>query len=87
MKTYIYIAYTAEQDMSNTFLKKQRIKDYCPGYYADVMRVSSDDNILTALSTIGGLKSANVFSSKKQAGEAAAFWNECYRRNGTYLFA
>ena len=87
MKSYIYIAYSAEQDKNRTTFTEQKNNEYCPGYYADVLRVSSDSNILSVLSSIGGLKSANTFPSKKQAEEVAELWNECYKRNGTYLFA
>ena len=87
MKSYIYIAYSAEQDNNRTTFTEQKNNEYCPGYYADVLRVSSDNNILSVLSSIGGLKSANAFPSKKQAEEVAELWNECYKRNGTYLFA
>lgn len=87
MKNYIYIAYTAEQDKNSTTFLERKNKEYCPGCYADVLRISSDDNILSALSAIGGLKAANAFFSKKQAEETAAFWNECYKKNGTFLFA
>lgn len=86
MKSYIYIAYTAEQDKNETTFTARKADEYRPGHYADVLRVSSDENILSALSAIGGLKAANAFPSKKQAEETAAFWNECYKRNGTYLF-
>lgn len=86
MKSYIYIAYTAEQDKNETTFTARKADEYRPGHYADVLRVSSDENILSALSAIGGLKSANAFPRRKQAEETAAFWNECYKRNGTYLF-
>lgn len=86
MKNYIYIAYTAEQDKNRTTFSERKNNEYRPGYYADVLRISSNDNILSALSAIGGLKAANAFPSKKQAEETAAFWNDCYKRNGTSLF-
>ncbi len=86
MKSYIYIAYTAEQDKNETTFTARKVDEYRPGHYADVLRVSPDENILSALSAIGGLKSANAFPRRKQAEETAAFWNECYKRNGTYLF-
>lgn len=87
MRSYVYIAYTTEQDKNRTTFLERKNKEYCPGYYADVLRISSDDNIFSALSAIGGLKAANAFPSKKQAEETAAFWNECYKKNGTFLFA
>lgn len=86
MKSYIYIAYTAEQDKNETTFTARKAGEYLPAYYADVLRVSTDENILSALSAIGGLKAANAFPSKKQAEETTAFWNECYKRNGTYFF-
>ena len=86
MRSYVYIAYTAEQDKNETTFTERKAPEYCPGRYAAVLRVSSDSNIFSALSAIGGLKAANAFLSKKQAEETAAFWNDCYKRNGTYLF-
>lgn len=87
MRSYVYIAYTAEQDKNSTTFLERKNSEYCPGYYADVLRIDSNSNIFSALSAIGGLKAANAFPSKKQAEETAAFWNECYKRNGTFLFA
>lgn len=87
MRSYVYIAYTAEQDKNRMTFSERKNNEYCPGYYADVLRISLDDNIFSALSAIGGLKAANAFPSKKQAEETAAFWNECYKKNGTFLFA
>lgn len=87
MKTYIYVAYTAEQDKNETVFVNHKLPEYRPGYYAAVIRVSSDDNILTTLSAVGGLKSANAYTSKKRAEEVAELWNECYKRNGTYLYS
>lgn len=87
MRSYVYIAYTAEQDKNGTTFLERKNNEYCPGYYSGVLRISSDDNIFSALSAIGGLKAANAFPSKKQAEETAAFWNECYKKNGTFLFA
>ena len=72
---------------------------YATGYDdlpRDIFPVENDSDSYTdyfehdrfsALSAIGGLKAANAFPSKKQAEETAAFWNDCYKRNGTYLFA
>lgn len=87
MRSYVYIAYTAEQDKNRMTFSERKNSEYCPGYYADVLRIESNSNIFSALSAIGGLKAANAFPSKKQAEETAAFWNDCYKRNGTYLFA
>ena len=55
-------------------------------YFADVMCVSDLDNLAARLECIGGLLSANICSTKKQAREIADAWNEGYKKNGTYLF-
>lgn len=52
-------------------------------YYSFVERVSHNDNILSRLGHIGGIKYANLCSSKKEAEELTAFWNDCFEKNGT----
>lgn len=52
-------------------------------YYSFVERVSHNDNLLYRLDCIGGIKYANLCSSKKDAEDLTAFWNECYEKNGT----
>lgn len=53
--------------------------------YAYVIKVSESDNLLCKL-TIKGIDSAHICDTKKKAGEVADFWNECYKKNGTYMF-
>ena len=54
-------------------------------YYSYVTPISAADNALSKLA-ITGIVSANIYRTKKQAAEVVTFWNECYRKNGTYLF-
>ena len=39
-----------------------------------------------ALDRIGGLVTANVCNSRKEAEEIARAWNETYKKNGTYCY-
>lgn len=54
--------------------------------FADVLTVPESDNLLSAFSRIGGLISVNSCPTKKAAKELADFWNDCYKKNGTYAF-
>lgn len=53
--------------------------------YAYATPFTSADNALCKLD-IKGIKSANIYTSKKKAMEIAKFWNDCYKSNGTYMF-
>lgn len=44
-------------------------------------------NLVSVLASIPGLTSANICKSKKAAAEIADDWNECYKANGTYMYA
>ena len=54
--------------------------------YAYVINFTDSDNALFALQRPGILH-ANIYTTKKRASEIADFWNECYKKNGTYKFA
>ena len=54
-------------------------------YYSYVIKISDSNNLVSVLSKVKGLVSANVWP-KNQAIDAVREWNEAYRRNGTYLF-
>ncbi len=54
-------------------------------YCAYVIPFRSSDNALSKFKD-KGLLHANVYTSKKDAEEIAGFWNECYKKNGTYLY-
>ena len=53
--------------------------------YAYVLKVSESDNLLSKL-TIKGITAANLCSTKKEAGELVACWNESFKINGSYMF-
>lgn len=56
------------------------------GYYAYVLKVNENQNLVSELDAITGLVSANLCHTKKWAAELVNFWNARYKRNGTYLF-
>lgn len=62
--------------------------DYYPekSYVAFAVSVSGSDNLVCVLDRIGGLVSANVCNSRKEAEEIARAWNETYKKNGTYFY-
>lgn len=55
-------------------------------YYAYVLKISEADNALSALA-VKGIVNANFCSTKAKAENTAAFWNKCFKVNGTYMFA
>ena len=52
--------------------------------YATVERVSDCESVLWKLA---GYESANIMPTKKRAQEVVDFWNDCYKKNGSYAFA
>ena len=54
--------------------------------WAWVLAFTSNDNALCIFQRVKGITSANIYTTKKQACEVAAFWNECYKNNGTNLY-
>lgn len=53
--------------------------------YAYVAKATEKDELLSKFK-IKNVISVNIFPTKKRADEIAKFWNECYKKNGTYLF-
>lgn len=53
--------------------------------YAYAVKVNSSDNLLSKLQ-IKDIKTANICESRKEASKLADYWNECYKKNGTYMF-
>lgn len=51
-----------------------------------VLDVPGSYNLVSVLSGIQGLTSANICKNKKAAAEIVEYWNKCYKTNGTYLF-
>lgn len=54
-------------------------------YYAYYITVSTADNLLSILK-IKNIITANIFETKKRAGEVMKAWNDGFVANGTYLF-
>lgn len=55
-------------------------------YVAFAVSASGCENLVWVLDHIGGLVSANVCNSRKEAEEIARAWNETYKKNGTYFY-
>ena len=53
---------------------------------AYAIRVRQNENLLSKLA-INNIVSANICGTKKEAREIVNFWNDCYKQNGTYMFA
>lgn len=64
---------------------KGMFEDQNKRYFADILKVSSSQNIAASLDAIGGLMHANICESKKQAQEIKESWNAQYKANGTYI--
>jgi len=73
---YTWIVYTITKEVNG--------KKY---YYSDTERISASDNLLSKLSSLPqGLMHANIYVTKKGAKYCADYWNDQYKRNGTYMF-
>lgn len=55
------------------------------GFAAYVISADKSDNLISRFS-INNIVSANICETRKEAQALAAHWNECYRKNGTYLY-
>lgn len=62
--------------------------DYYPeeSYVAFAVSTSGCNNLVSLLDSIGGLVTANVCNSRKEADEIARAWNETFKKNGTYFY-
>lgn len=54
-------------------------------FFAYAKTSSNSNNLLSYLGD-AGLQSVNAADSKKEAAALADFWNDCYKKNGTFLF-
>lgn len=81
-----YMAVTVCQDRNETTFTPRKNLEYNPGYYAFVHSVGQNDNLKSSLDSIGGLQAAQLCQTKKEAQQLANFWNNCYKKNGTYFF-
>lgn len=71
MKSKVHIVYQAAQD---------------GGMYAAALTLPGSTDLISSLSTIRGIISANVCTSRKEAEAIPAAWNEGFRQAGTCLF-
>ena len=55
-------------------------------YVAFAVSTSGCNDLVSLLDSIGGLVTANVCNSRKEAEEIARAWNETYKKNGTYFY-
>ena len=69
---------------ANIFSDKE---EYYPenSWLAEAFSVPNSDNLLRHIEMFAGIKTVNAFRTKKEAEETAAYWNECFKRNGTYF--
>lgn len=82
MNKYFYIVFAAKAGTLFEIYKDDQEK-----YYADIMRVSTMDNIASRLENIGGLMHANICQSKKEAENIRDIWNKSYQEKNIYAFA
>ena len=48
--------------------------------------VPGSNNVWSMLKSIPNIVSANICDTKKAAGQLVEHWNNCYKKNGTFLF-
>ena len=82
---YFYLAVSVAGDKNESVFSPAP-RSYVPGYYAYVVRCGESDNIKAVLDRIGGLRTANIYPSKRVAGEVVNLWNEGFKREGVYLY-
>lgn len=80
-----YMAVTVRQDRNESIFEG-KTGEYNPGYYSYILPVNESRNIKSSLDAVGGLVSANIYPTRKQAAEVVAAWNEGYKAAGLYLF-
>ena len=56
------------------------------GNYAYDLRVHNSRNLASVFAGIAGLHSITPCATWKEAKELAAYWNDCYKANGSYAF-
>lgn len=55
-------------------------------FYATSCTVPNNNNILAVIKRYKNIKTMNACDTKKKAEEISGYWNECYKKNGTYYF-
>lgn len=56
-------------------------------FYSWADAIQRRENLLSIFAGRPSLKTVNACQTRKEADELARFWNECYKKNGTYAFA
>lgn len=85
MKKYYFAAYADYTGRKEYYTREEW--DAAPTrkkFYAFVVSASEQDNLLSVFARYGGIVAANPCQTKKRAAEIVNFWNECYKKNGTY---
>lgn len=54
---------------------------------AYVLGIGESENVVAVFRDYKNIIFANIYPTKKRAKEVADFWNDCYKKNGTYKFA
>ena len=67
----------------NLVLNEQTDGKFC----AYAVKIPGSYDLLSSLSGYKNIVTANVCTSFKAAQELARFWNECYIKNGTYMYS
>ena len=80
-RTYSYYVVTIfeEKENWNEWWDKNK-------YYAYAERVDNCNNLKDYFSR-DNIHTVNAFPTFKEAKETADFWNECYKKNGSYLYS
>lgn len=73
--------------MAVSVVVESTFTDVHGGNYAYMVKFTSNDNLKSVLDRIGGLKAANMCTTKKEAKELVETWNEAYKQNGTHAFS
>jgi len=55
-------------------------------YYAHAFRLRMTENLVSFMREYPDIETMNPCESKTYAKELAQYWNECYKKNGTYMF-
>ena len=82
---YFYFVVTVELDRNENIFSDGK-KEPSMGRFSYVERASDSTNLVHHFGCIQGLKSVNIFETKKEAESRAEAWNESYKKNGTYYF-
>ena len=85
MKNF-YMVVTVELDKNENIFSDEK-KEPSMGLYSYVITANTSENLLSSFGCIRGLKSANIFETKTKAVQIADYWNECFKKNGTYLYS